>query len=460
MMRRIATLFIVVLCFTVLPILPVRAQRNGIDPTQVAPWLGRYSPNTTIELREDGLWFIRPPFASRLLPTPTRDVFTFEQGWIAGTFAWFSPNAQGGTSILLRDQQGNWNEFARSGELYPDFGPPLIGALEQALEQGLVEGKAPGTILYIAVPGRGMWMGARGLADRERGIPMTPYDRIRIASITKLFVATVAAQLVEEGWLPLNSTVEQWLPKLVPGGDRITIRQLMTHTSGVPDYLTDRFVDQVHADPSHLWTPLELVGAALQRPLRFAAGERWEYSNTNYILLGMVIEQVTHNTVEFEVRQRILKPLDLQRTDFDPPTSLLGVARGYAGTTDYSDLNLSCAWAAGAMTATMEELGHFAQALFGGKLVSLAMLQLMVKFEATGSLHPVGYGLGVMQDMLASKTLSDTTRLVWGHTGGLGGYRTVLWYLPKRGIVVTAAFNRYESDPNKVVVRVLEALDR
>jgi D-alanyl-D-alanine carboxypeptidase len=433
-------------------------------PHNAAAWQGKYSPNTMISMRGGMLWFTRPPFESRLLPTAHVDTFTVEQGWLAGMALRFTPNQTGGTSILIADAAGNWSEFARSGEIYPDLGPQLIAALEQTLDQAVVEHKAPGALLYVHVPGRGAWLGARGLADAAHGIPMVPLDRFRIASVTKTFVATVALQLVEEGWLRLDDTVERWLPGLVPGGEQITVQQLLNHTSGLADYMTGGFMKQVRAAPERVWKPHELVATALERPRVFAPGEpgRWSYSNTNYILAGMIIEQATRNPLEFEIQQRILTPLHLIDTGFPPPEHrVAGTARGYVGSTDYSELNMSFAWAAGGMVSTTADVGRFVQALFGNELLKPQTLALMLSFASThgsGSSSDMVYGLGLMQRTLPDVQSDAAIRTVRGHTGGLAGYRTVMWHLPQSGVTLVVAVNRYEVDPNHFAAAVLNTL--
>jgi D-alanyl-D-alanine carboxypeptidase len=127
-------------------------------------------------------------------------------------------------------------------------------------------------------------------------VALAPDGLFGIASISKLFVATVSMQLVQEGWLSLDQTVEQWLPGLIPHGDQISVRHLMNHTSGLPDYLDEPFAEAALADRSRVWAPRELVASALERRPITAIG-RWRYANTNYVLLGLIVEQVTHNSL-------------------------------------------------------------------------------------------------------------------------------------------------------------------
>ena len=423
--------------------------RLSLAYAQDPAWIGRYSPHTFIEWRDDGLWFVRPPFATRMLPTESADTFSFERGWIAGLLGRFVGNESGGISLLIRNAEGVWGEFARSGESYPDLGQESIAQLESALEETMAAARSPGAWLYLQIPGRGLWMGARGWADLANEIPLVPHDRWRIASVTKLFVATVALQLAQEGWLPLDSVVEQWLPNLLPDGAAINIRHLLQHTSGLPEYMTDRFVRGVRAAPERVWQPAELVASALQYRRRFAPGAegRWAYANTNYILLGMIIEQVTGHTLEQELAARIFAPLGLERTQMAPPRAeAVDLARGYVGGEDYSVINMSFAWAAGGIISTADMTGRFLAALVGGQLLRPETFALMQEFVSAGRNEE--YGLGLMRHRLNDQA-------VIGHTGGLAGYRTVAWHLPSSGITVVAGCNRYQSDPNRIAAAAI-----
>lgn len=354
--------------------------------------------------------------------------------------------------------------------------PPVTGAtpsaatdllpveeLERVLGHSQFELHSPGALLYVAAPDRGAWYSARGLADVAAGRYAEAGTRFRIASITKSFVAVVTLQLVQEGWLELDQSVEYWLPGLIPGGHSISVRQLLNHSSGLPNYLTHGFVKRVRSAPHHTWNPYELIGEALRYPHRFAPGEvgRWEYSNTNYIVLGLIIERVTGNSLDFEIRQRIVEPLQLWQTSFAlPQVSDAGLMRGYVGPHDYTDINMSFAWSAGGMESSTADLGRFAAALYGGKLLDETTLARMI--------HDVGgmgiwgardthYGLGSIQRSFPAGAGRVLAR---GHTGALVGYRSAMWHFPDSGVVIVAALNRFESDPDYLVERVLDSLVR
>jgi D-alanyl-D-alanine carboxypeptidase len=337
----------------------------------------------------------------------------------------------------------------------------LAAALDQVLDQTAADRAIPGVVLAVAIPDHGMWIGARGLVDRAQGVALTADTQFCIASISKMFVATVALQLVQEGWLSLEQTVEHWLPGMVPNGQRITVRQLLNHTSGLHEYLDEPFMRKVLADPGRVWTPQELVALAVGQSPYFAPGARgrWHYANTNYLLLGLIVEQVTHNPLVREVHQRVIDPLGLQRTFFTPEDTVGGtVMHGYEGRRDLSiNLNYSFAWGVGNIISNAEDLGRFAQALFGGALLQPETLASMQTFTGSGGFwgaRNLSYGLGVMQNVLPAQQPT----LVRGHTGALAGYRTAVWYLPDRGTTLVAAINTMSADPNVVISKALDAL--
>jgi D-alanyl-D-alanine carboxypeptidase len=345
----------------------------------------------------------------------------------------------------------------------PATGLLPVEELERILSHARLELNSPAALLYVAAPDRGAWYSARGIADVATGRSALATSRFRIASVTKSFVAVVTIQLVEEGWLSLDQSVEHWLPGLVPGGHSISVRQLLNHSSGMPNYLTHSFVKWVRNHPEHNWNPYELVGEALRYPHRFAPGEpgRWEYSNTNYILLGLIIERVTGHSLDHEIRHRIIEPLQLGQTSFAPPHIRDGgLLRGYAGPHDYTDINMSFAWAAGGLESSTADLGRYAAVLYGGQLLSEAGLARMI--HDVGGMGVWGardthYGLGSIQRSFPAGAGRVLAR---GHTGALVGYRSAMWHFPESGVVIVAVLNRFESDPNYLVERTLDSLVR
>ncbi|WP_433417815.1 serine hydrolase domain-containing protein [Microtetraspora malaysiensis] len=299
--------------------------------------------------------------------------------------------------------------------------------VRQVLDRAVTEGGIPGILTEIR-DGHGRWFGSAGVADTATGRKRMPQHRFRIGSTTKTFVATVALQLVAEGRLSLDDTVDEWLPGLVHGnghdGGKITIRQLLNNTSGIFNYLQDQEAVNRYPTP----TPRQLVRIAMSRPPSFEPGTSWEYSQTNYVLAGMVIERVTGSTLAGEVSRRIARPLGLAGTYLprggDPKIrgphsrhySKLNLPDPNATIYDVTELNPSPFWAAGGMISTAGDLGRFFGALLGGRLLPPAQQKEMFTMVPTKDWIPdTTYGLGV-----SSVTLSCGAT-VWGMGGAIFG---------------------------------------
>ena len=352
----------------------------------------------------------------------------------------------------------------------PHIDPLLSEALDRVLDQTVAGKHVPGVALAVTLPGYQTWQGARGVADRQTKISLLPTDNVRVASVTKMFVATVVLQLVEEGWLALDVPIATWLPAAVPSAPTLTTRHLLNHTSGLYDYLDRPFLRAVQREPERIWTPQALLAYAMQHRLLFPPGARgrWAYSNTNYVLLGMLVEQVTGRTLAHEIRWRILDPVGLTHTFFAPDDVMHGtLVHGYAGTKDLTHLNMSYAWASGNIASTVDDLGRFVHALFGGHLLQRSTLDSMYSWVDTRGalgLPYLEYGLGVMRyrlpvgrDQQGQRRPAEAVSVL-GHIGNLGGYRSAVWYLPASGITIAIAMNQGTANPIPVTTRVLDAI--
>ncbi len=303
--------------------------------------------------------------------------------------------------------------------------PADPAALQRQLD-GVVETGTPGVVALVR-SGQQTWQGASGLGDLDANRPARAGDQYRVGSVTKSFVATAALQLVGEHKLGLDDQLERWLPGLVPNGDDITVRQLLNHTSGLYDYTDDL------PEPPRPFQPRELVAIATgHRPL-FAPGNRFSYSNTNYILAGLVIERAGGQRLATQLQQRIFGPLDLGDTELPVTEQTLAspfihgygprdqgwqVTDGPAGLLDVTEMDPSWAWAAGAMVSTTADLAL--PALLGGRLLDPKQLQAMqTTVDASQQFgHGVRYGLGLT--LLRPGCATE----LWGHGGALAGYRT------------------------------------
>ncbi|MEW1680098.1 serine hydrolase domain-containing protein [Streptomyces sp. NPDC093594] len=299
--------------------------------------------------------------------------------------------------------------------------------------QAAVAGGVPG-VTVRADDRRGAWTTTAGVGDLRTERKRSPQDRYRVGSITKTFVATVLLQLEAEGKLSLDDTVDTWLPGLVTGnghdGTRITLRQLLNHTSGVFNYTADEDFGRTYFLKEGFFehrydtlAPEELVRIATSHEPDFAPGAGWNYSNTNYVLAGMVIEKATGRPYGEEVRRRVIAPLHLTGTSV--PGTRTGVpgpsSRAYGKLTrdgsgpvhDVTRLNPSMAFSAGEMISDSKDLGRFYRALLTGRLLPREQLDEMTDTVAVDARN--GYGLGLMKTELSCGVT------VWGHGGGIHG---------------------------------------
>jgi D-alanyl-D-alanine carboxypeptidase len=243
-------------------------------------------------------------------------------------------------------------------------------------------------------------------------------------------VATLVLQLVAEGRLSLSDTVDRWLPGILPYGDQVTVRQLLNHTGGVPDYEAIVLPTLYASKQGRFrhWTPGELVGLVADQPPDFPPGTAWSYSNTGYLLAGMIVEAATGHKLVRELTRRILRPLGLRDTFF--PVNAAGIpgprSRGYSPPLgqeqgpllDFTILNPSVAWASGNLISNLGDLQRFFRALLGGRLLPPRLLTQMLTPVPTGQ-PGFGYGLGV------SVIETPVGRLV-GHTGAIPGFFNVV----------------------------------
>lgn len=350
----------------------------------------------------------------------------------------------------------------------PPIDPQLAAELQQILDRTVADGYIPGATISVVVPGRQPWSGASGIADRASGAPMQPDTRVRIASISKIFTAVVVLQLVQEGTINLDAPIESYLPGVVPRGGVVTVRNLLNHTSGLYDYLEDRsFLPQAYQDPARLWNPGELVDYAAQFPLAFAPGAAgaWDYSSTNYVILGMLVEQVTGSTLAAEMRARIFDPLELTTTFFAPDEPVNGAqAGGYSRNVDQSEVAMSWVYATANLVSTPDDVRRFILALTGGELLAPATLEQMygwVDGNGQYNMPQLEYGLGIMRNVLpvGAGRPAEASRVV-GHIGGFGGFRSAVWTAPASGITVALGVNQASTDPNILATEVFDALLR
>jgi D-alanyl-D-alanine carboxypeptidase len=321
-------------------------------------------------------------------------------------------------------------------------------SLDAALKKSFKESDAPGVVAAVQTP-EYTWVRALGVADRASKEPMTPEVHQRIGSVTKTFTATLLLQAEDEGLLSLDDTIDQYI-KGVPNGDKITLRQMANMTSGIASYTEDKqWGEEAFADQRRSWKPEELAQIGIEDSPLFDPGTKWHYSNTNYVLLGLVLEQVTGKPIGDLYREQIIEPLGLKNTSFpDQADSSIPEphAQGYTlqgqsdgEPADVTDWNPSWAWTAGAMISTVEDLLIYGRALGTGKGL-LSPEQQSERLDSFVSDVPplnqppingeLGYGIGLANDK------------GWiGHNGELPGYNTYLFYHPELDATVVVATN-------------------
>ncbi|MEU9833293.1 serine hydrolase domain-containing protein [Streptosporangium sp. NPDC048047] len=314
--------------------------------------------------------------------------------------------------------------------------------IRSGLERIVAGGGATAALARVS-DGHRTWTGAAGVRDIERGGRPSPGGHFRIGSVTKTFVATVVLQLVDEGKVRLDDPVDEYLPGLVPDGEQITVRQLLNHTGHLYDYMSEPgySTNRWRGDARfRSYRPRELLKVAFAKKL--PDDGKWHYSNTGYVVLGLLVEKVTGRPYGEEVTRRVLRPLGLRHTLV--PGDRAGLpsphAKGYEplpGLVDATRMNPSLDWAAGEMISTAADLERFMSALLGGRLISEASLKAMRTTVETGA--GFGYGLGLQAYRLPCGT-------VWGHSGELIGYLTFT-FRSDSGTSLTLSINPSTRNP-------------
>lgn len=319
----------------------------------------------------------------------------------------------------------------------------------------------PGAAVLVVKDGETILRKGYGLASLELKVPIAPEMVFRLASISKQFTAVAILMLVEEGKLTLDTPVSAIVPECPPAAkDKVTIRHLLAHTSGVPSY-TDNpaFFANIAKDHSHA----ELLAYVAEMPLQFAPGERFTYSNTGYYLLGMVIEKLSGMPYADFLQQRIFDKLQMRGAHYDLPEKVIpGRVAGYQpkGDTDgYAPapyISMRAPFAAGALAASVDDLVRWNEGLLSGKLLKRATLeQAWTPYQVTGKV-PSTYGFGwVIGDYHGHRVVH--------HDGGIHGFTSKMIFLPEDHLTAVVLSNGHRQGPDvfaeRAVMRVLGQLD-
>jgi D-alanyl-D-alanine carboxypeptidase len=319
----------------------------------------------------------------------------------------------------------------------PSIDSATARRLTAAIQKELRRQVLPGAIVGVKRDGRAPWLVARGLANLQTLRPMRPDEHVRIGSVTKAFVTTLLLRLAQEGRLSLDAPIGRYVAG-VPGGDVITLRQLANMTSGLADdFANPEFSFEYLTGET--FTPERLVQLGLALPTLFPPGTAWSYSNTNTVLLGMVIEKVTEQPLAAALKQRVFAPLGLRGTSLP---SFRTLPKPYAAGYTYQTLNErlgdatfntpTATWAAGGIVSTVPDLLRAARMFGTGKPLLGPATQRQrtewVGFPPNSKLQR--YGIGVF----------DFNGWI-GHNGGIPGYTAIAWYLPQQHLSLVVSVN-------------------
>jgi len=326
--------------------------------------------------------------------------------------------------------------------------------LQSKLDSVIGNTDVPGLTIGVAMPDGTSFGLAAGVSDKATHRRMTPSDLMLAGSVGKTYFAVVALQLVAEGRLDLDAKLaeylghEPWFSRL-PNSGEATIRQIMGHRSGIVRYeFNNAFLEDLTADLMRTFTPEERLSYLFDSEAPFAAGEGWEYSDTNFILVAMVIEQITGRDAYQEINDRILVPLGYQATIPSDRPNIPGLAQGYAGGEEnpfggFDEtivngrlvLNPQFEWGGGGMASTTEDLARFMQDLHIGSAFDAELLE-QVYDGVPAPLGPnASYGLATIMMGL------PTSGTAFGHSGFMPGYRTEAYYFPDYGFALALQLN-------------------
>jgi D-alanyl-D-alanine carboxypeptidase len=334
-------------------------------------------------------------------------------------------------------------------------GHPSTAKLQRALDEVVAAG-APGALVLVRDGKRTIRL-TSGYGNLAPLTPMGASDRTRIGGVTKSYTAAVVLQLVGEKRLSLDDTLESRLPGMIPNGAAITIRQLLNHTSGIYDYANDPAVlaPYLSGDLTHIFDPLFGVQVAADHGPLFAPGTGLAYSNTNYLLLAMIVEKVTGNSIGSELQRRIFEPLGLRQTSYPTSSEIDGAhVHGYVfledGPFDVTPWSPTMYGAAGAILSNADDTADFYRALLGKRLFSHPLLKAMRTIDpvATGGVPDAGilgggWGLGLLREDFPCGE-------AWGHDSETPGYMTATWNSRSGNRQVVVAVNSHHTHDEPV----------
>lgn len=319
--------------------------------------------------------------------------------------------------------------------------------LSELLAEYVGEGE-PGVVVYVAYEDE-VWEGAYGLANLDTEAALTEDDLFRIASVTKPLVATIVLQLAEEGDIDLDAPISDYLSVDIVGNianaDEASVRQMLQMTSGIFSYTeSDAFDDATFDDPSHLWTAEEVIQFVDGEAPYFEAGTDYYYSNTNYILAHLIIENITGNSLADELSERIFAPAGMESCYLETPDRFAAdIVRGYqlddsGEFEDITEINDGVGLGDGGVICSAEDLAKFLPTLVEGEYLSEDMLGQMIDTVEDGEGGNYGLGIGFDED--------EDYGIIINHDGATSGFQSVMTYLPDEDLTLVILTNNFDSE--------------
>ncbi|WP_448561652.1 serine hydrolase domain-containing protein [Trichothermofontia sp.] len=337
----------------------------------------------------------------------------------------------------------------------PDLTPERQQKLQRLLDRYLADYALPGGLLWVRTPNT-VWVGTAGVRDLSTQDSLQVSDRFRLGSLTKPFVAVVVLQLFHEGRLGLDDRLHQWLPpdliQSLPQGDRLTVRQLLSHTSGLADVRdSPAFEAQLQAQPYHPWTLEEILRYAVAQAPQTQLGQ-FHYANTNYLLLQKLIEVCTGQPLAIVLHERLFVPLGLNDTTLEttPQPNLItgyGDWDGDDTLDNFSQINEAYGFGDSGLVSTASDLDRFTQALFVQQSLLPPALQALMTQPQSGAIplqnRSIGYGLGI-----------ESWQTPWGkaigHGGRFGGYVTLMLHISNHKLTMIVMLNHEDGDVRRL----------
>jgi D-alanyl-D-alanine carboxypeptidase len=315
----------------------------------------------------------------------------------------------------------------------------ILAQYREAVLEVMSRYHIPGAVAGVWVPGHAPWKIAQGVADVQTQRPISLSDYFPIRSVTKSFTVTVLLQLVRDGAVSLDDWLDRYVPG-IPNGDRITLTQLAAMESGVKDYSqVDAFLEKFIANPGIAWTPQQLIAYAVSESPVFDPGAQYDYSNSNTVLLGLVIEKVTQVPLVEAYRARIFEPLQLAHTSYpseielpDPHPTPYSLDTVTGAVDEQPLINPTSLGASGGMVSTLDDLAAWGDALGSGQLLTpeLQMQRTTHSRAATNGPEYDLYGLGI-----------GSVQGWWGHTGSGVGFQAAVFRDPRTGTTIAVLVN-------------------